>query len=99
MTVENDDSMRILIDIPFSPSIDATMQLSIDVLSSKLCKQVVTVLQRVTWDNSQMSLVDLEKVSIDDSMRISIDTPFIPSIDATMESSIDVPSSTLCEQV
>ncbi|KAF3608741.1 hypothetical protein DY000_02048216 [Brassica cretica] len=42
---------------------------------------------------SQLSHIDLEKVSIDAINKLSIDTPFRPSIDTTTELSIDVPSS------
>ena len=44
---------------------------------------------------SQLSHVDLYKVSIDDSIGMSIDTLFRLSIDTTTELSIDNPSSDL----
>ncbi|KAF2533524.1 hypothetical protein F2Q70_00029816 [Brassica cretica] len=44
---------------------------------------------------SQLSHIDLEKVSIDAINELSIDTPFRPSIDTTTELSFDDPSSNL----
>ncbi|KAF2555968.1 hypothetical protein F2Q68_00016829 [Brassica cretica] len=56
----------------------------------------LTCLDYLSLDlRSQLSRVDLSKVSIDDSIGMSIDTPFRPSIDM----SIDNPSSELYRAV
>ena len=73
-------------------------RLRLDILELKLSNNLSTLayLDYLLLDlRSQLSHIDLEKVSIDAINELSIDTPFRPSIDTTTELSIDDPSSKL----